>query len=219
MVLFPDDPFFPEDDARRALKRIVSRLRRCVKDGFAAHLAACAAVEVLGPALDYLGTRAHFINALVVEMIRREFPPGERGLHTTDENGFFELQVITKGIDVQVDLRFKLVDESGRSRNADTGNQWFYRNQLSLSGDGDTARIARLTVGWRWNVAATDLKDIVIVYAKGDEPVWQYSILAEDGQDDGPGSLPIPTPKGGGSGDGTKYASKSKKGKDAQGSA
>jgi hypothetical protein len=215
-MLFPGDTNFTPAQAKLILSRIEPRLTRCVREAKDALLLACGVVEIMAPALDYLGARAHLLNALVVEMIRREFAGPEDGLNLTEENGFLELQVTTEGFDVRADLRFKAVDVEGRSCNAGTKNQWVYRNQLPLIGDDHAQYIARLTLGWRLNVTATDLEDINIVYLKGEDPLWQYSVNTDLPPDSHPIQAPDTAPD---TGSGTKYVSKSRKGKDAQGSA
>lgn len=173
-VLFPADPIVEMDDAQARLENIAPRLRECVLDAFS--LAKTLAVEhsLVADALDYMATRQKFINALVVARVRREFD-GDRtnGVEPHDENGFLELRVGDR-----LELRFKHVDGAGHSRNTGTTAQRKYRNLLPLVGE-DTLDLMRLTVGWRWDIAATEIQDIVVVFEKGDAAVWQFSILKD----------------------------------------
>lgn len=221
MVLFPGDPFFTEDDARKFINPIEDRLRTCVVDGFADHVRACQLIEAFGPSLDYLGGRAKVINSLVVEHVRREFAEPSDEISTTDENGFLELQLRRARETYGVDVRFKMVDKAGRIQATDTDAQWNYQNQLPLIGPGDAGRFARVTLGWRWDAAATALEDVCVVYAKGNDPVWLYSILNTE---EPPQAMPILAPNNQPdlAGGGARFVSqtkKAKKGKDAQGSA
>lgn len=202
MLLFADDPLAYEEDSRRVMSPFLPRIRRCVERAFRDYLKACRAVKALGPALDYQGSRPHCINALVVERIRREFARSSREVRVTEENGFLELQILDARRRLRYDLRFKLVDASGHSCNSDTTAQRDYRNQLPLLGDGDARRVVRLTIGWRWNVAATELVEVCVVYEKGDDVLWKYPIKSSEPQE----TLPIITQLGSMRPEGAKYS-------------
>lgn len=177
--LFPQDRGPSEDDTKRILDRISPTLCDCVLDSFDA-VKAAAADPRIASALDYMATRQKLMNATVVESVRLEFA-SVADVEVKDENGFLELRV-----DGEIDLRFKHVTGTGRSRNLETSAQKRYRNQLPMYGDV-ILDVVRLTVGWRWDLAATRITEIVVVFVKGDETVWKYSIL--DQAEDGP-SLP-----------------------------
>jgi len=171
-----------------------------VRDAFNGVVATCQAVPEAGPALDYMGSRAKYLNALVVEMVRREFAD-DKSIEVTEENRFLELRLRRDGHSIRVDLRFKLIDENDQIKNRDTDAQWLYRNQQLLLGEADVTSVARVTVGWRWNIAATALDDIKIVYAKGDEVLWSYSIVDEGKDGDGATKIvpsPVDRPSAGG---------------------
>lgn len=184
-VLFPSDPVPAKAYVREQLGRIEPRIRRAIVDAFAMLRQIAAVDSTVVDALEYMHTRAKLMNSLVVARVRREFA-GVDGTKVKDDNGFLELRV-----NDLIDLRFKLVDEDGRSCNAKTDAQQRYRNQLPLLGD-DVLDTIRLKVGWRWNATATDLLDIVVAFEKGDEPAWLYSILDDAGEADTVISLPRP---------------------------
>lgn len=175
-LLFPGDPVLPEDEARKLLARIVPLIRECVRDAFDTMRRMAAGDSDVAGAYDYLGTRQKMVNSLVVTKIRRRFSVNECGVEVRESSGFLVLRVQRR-----CDLRFKLVDESGRSKNQETVAQRRYRNLQRLEGIG-RLDVMRLTVGWRWDVAATELEDIEIVFEKGDFAVWKFSILHDDEQ-------------------------------------
>lgn len=183
MILFPDDSYLPEDEARKKLEKYEPGLRDCVSRAFEAICEAGRSVPILGRAMPG-SLMAQMMNAVVVQAIR-EFYDGREDCLALDERGFLELQV-----GGEIDLRFKLVNRSGRSRNYPTQTDRQYRNQLPLNGD-DVVETARVTVGWRWNASATELEDISVVYAKGDNTEWMYSISDADEASD---AISAPTP-------------------------
>lgn len=197
MMLFPDDPHFSENDARRRLAAVNSRVHRCVMAAMEDINLACKTVERLGPALAYNGSRAHVFNALVVESIRREFFGDEANV-VTEDRGFLELMVGLGG-EVRTDLRFKKLDSENNTMNLATAAQDQYRNILPMAGGGDAERILRLTIGWRWNAAATEVVDVRVVYVKGYDVAWSYSL---DDDVAASGAVPMPAspmePTGGG---------------------
>lgn len=192
-MLFPDDPQFSQDYARVRLAPIQARFLACVQRAWRTLEQICGVDETVGPALAYNGVRAHLMNSLVVEQIRREFPPLQDPDHTTfDGNGFLELQVRTAGDPVRIDLRFKKFGSDGTTMNLDTRSQREYRNQLPFTGIGDARHVLRLSVSWDWNAAATDLQDVRVIYVKGYEVEWFFSIVSDTGEDFG--TIPMPTP-------------------------
>lgn len=206
MSLFPKDPVFPEAEARKHLAPFEARLRRCVLDGFAKVKALGDSGAVWAGALEYLGTRPALVNAVIVALVQHEFASDYPNLRIVTDHQFLELQVN----DV-IDLRFKLVDRSGRSSNYPTATSRRYKNQLPLWGEEENLPVARLTLGWRWNSAATEIEDISVIYAKGDDPLWLFSILDEE---DGVSTLTTQEPE---PATGTAvYRSREKKAKDAK---
>ena len=196
MPLFPGDPILTEAQAREHLGPVTPMLRRCVVEAFEIKK---QATELFCPtfatALDYMGTRQKLMNGLVVGRVYEVFT-GVPGVEIREVNGFTELR-----IDGVIDLRFKLVDKAGRSRNMDTPAQKAYRNHVPLLGVG-RLDVMRLTIGWVWDAAATRLEDIVIVFLKGDDPIWKYSILDAD-----EGAQVIRLPKDGDKTPATRYVS------------
>lgn len=207
--LFPEDPIFPESEAREHLAPIEARLRHCVLEGWRIVKELGNANPVVGSAYDYLGTRAHLVNAVIVVLVRREFDDAYPGLYVTTINRFVELHV--EGV---IDLRFKLVDKAGRSSNYPTDTSLRYRNQLPLFGDQQVLDVARITIGWRWDESATKIEDISVIYAKGDEPLWSYSILEPQ-----EGRVAIPLPQRSVDLPPVRFASKGKKSKKSRGGA
>jgi len=189
-ILFPSDPVPAKSYVRQQLVHVEPVMRRCIVEAFATMQQVAAVSSIVIDALDYMRTRPKVMNSLVVACVRREFEKGVDGVKVKEENGFLELRVN----DV-IDLRFKLVDEGGRSCNANTDAQKRYRNQLPLLGD-DPLDTIRLTVGWRWNVTATDLVDILVAFEKGDEPAWVYSIFDDDAEESG-NVISLPKPADG----------------------
>jgi hypothetical protein len=188
-VLFPSDPVAAQDAVRAQLRAVEPSLRECIVEAFQV-LRRIQGMDKLVPgALDYMRTRPKLMNSLVVASIRRAFASRREGVELTEDAGFLELRV-----NGAIHLRFKLVDECGRSCNAKTDAQRAYRNQLPLLG-ADQLDVIRLTVGWRWNVTATDLDDIGVSFEKGDEPVWKYSILRD--ADESGTVVALPTPEDG----------------------
>lgn len=179
LPLFPQDRGPSKHDAKRHLDRISPMLRDCVLDAFDVAKAAGAAHPLMAGAFDYMQTREKLMNSLVVASVRSEFA-SVADIEMKDENGFLELIV-----DAEFDLRFRHASGTGRSHNSETAAQKRYRNQLPMFGEA-ILDVVRLTVGWRWDVAATRITEIVVVFVKGDHPVWQYSILdqAEDEDED-----------------------------------
>jgi len=186
-VLFPSDPVPAKAYVRQRLKAVEPVIRRCILEAFAVLHRLAAVDRIVPDALEYMCTRQKMMNSLGVTRVRREFGKGIAGVSVREDSGFVELRV-----NDEIDLRFKLVDEGGRSCNANTEAQKRYRNQIPLLGI-DVLEPIRLTVGWRWNATATDLEDIVISLEKGDYPAWTYSILGDDaGEFVNVAKLPIP---------------------------
>ena len=172
MMLFPDDPYLSESEVRDLLEPLHPYFLDCVLVSFETINDACHTHPLLGQAIDG-SPRAHLMNALVVELVRQRLDAENRAVQILDNHGFLELRVQDA-----IDVRFKKVDESGRSCNYPTKTDWHYRNQLPLFGD-HIIETARVTLGWRWDVTATEIADVTIVYAKGDDIMWQYSIIDE----------------------------------------
>jgi len=171
--LFPGDPILTEAQAHQHIDRIAPRLCSCVAGAFEFMKSTAAEIPTFATALDYMVTRPMLMNALVVARVHEEFADLQ-DIETHEGNGFTELRV-----DGVIDLRFKLVDRAGRTQNMDTPAQKRYRNLLPQTGIRKLY-VMRLTVGWRWDAAATRLEDISIVFLKGDDPIWKYSILNVD---------------------------------------
>lgn len=167
--LFPGDPILTEAQARQHIDPIAPGLCSCVTGAFEIMKSDAAASPTKATALDYMGTRPMLMNALVVARVHEEFG-GVPDVEIREPNGFAELRV-----DGVIDLRFKHVDRVGRSRNMDTPAQKCYRNLLPQDGIGKLD-VMRLTVGWRWDAAATRLEDILVVFLKGADPIWKFSI-------------------------------------------
>ncbi|UCE61670.1 MAG: hypothetical protein JSU63_07960 [Phycisphaerales bacterium] len=168
--LFPGDPILNESQVHERLDRIVDKIRSCITGAFGIMNGTASSTPMFATALDYKGTRPMVMSGLVFAHIHKEFA-GVPDVEIRNVNGFVELRV-----DGVIDLRFKLVDKAGRTQNMDTLAQKQYRNLLPLDGVGKLD-VMRLTVGWRWDAAATRLEDIQIVFLKGDDPVWKYSVL------------------------------------------
>ena len=174
MMLFPEDPVFPEAEARKLFAPIEGRLQRCVLNGFARVKALGDSDPILAGALDYKGTRPALVNSVIVELVQREFAEDSPNLRIVTLHQFVELQV-----DGVIDLRFKHVDKAGRTSNYPTETSRRCKNQLPLFGEDEELTVARMTLGWRWNLTATEIEDISVIYAKGDDPLWTFSILEE----------------------------------------
>ena len=136
------------------------------------------------------------MNSLVVESIKNRVASGELPeANLTSENRFLELRVGS------IDMRFKQVGKDGRTANYPTDTSQRYKNQLPLIGGPDALVRVRLTLGWRWNITATEIEDIVVVYAKGNTARWIFSILRDDAEGTLGVSIPHPTaPDGSGIG-------------------
>lgn len=192
-MLFPDDPQFSQEYARARLAPIQPRLLACVQRAWQTLEQICGVADTVGAALAHNGARATLMNSLVVEEIRREFPP----LHDPectpfDGNGFLELQARKAGDPVRIDLRFKKFGSDGATMNLDTPAQREYRNQLAFTGIGDASHVLRLSISWCWDAAATELQDIRVIYLKGYETEWFYSMLGD--ADEGSAGIPMPAP-------------------------
>jgi hypothetical protein len=189
-MLFPDDPCFSESEARKHLGSLEDLLRSCVLEAATTILDAGREFPLLGKAYEYLSTRQHVMNSAVVELVKEKFGTGDlEDVQISTDKHFVELRV-----NGAIDLRFKQIDKSGRTANYPTQTSWLYNNQLPLSGDQKTLDVARLTLGWRWNVTATEIADVEVVYRKGDETQWKYSILENGEIQRGEGGMPIVTP-------------------------
>lgn len=185
-VLYPSDSVPDKAFVREQLATIEPIIRDCIIEAFRTLQTVTEIGVIVADALDYMRTRPKLMNSFVVAYVRREFGRGVEGVKIIEENGFVELRVN----DI-IDLRFKLVDEVGRSCNAKTDAQKRYRNELPLLGD-DVLDAIRLTVGWRWNETATDLVGITVSFEKGDDPAWVYSLLDDAGDSGAVISVPKP---------------------------
>lgn len=193
--LFPGDPILTEAQAREHLEQVTPRLRSCVSEAFDIVKQAAALWSTFATALDYMGTRQKLMNGLVVARVYEVFT-GATDVQIREASEFTELRV-----DGVIDLRFKLVDKAGRSQNKDTPAQKAYRNLLPRLGIGKLD-VMRLTVGWVWDTAVTRLEDIMVVFLKGDDPVWKYSIRDAD-----EGNQVVKFPRDGDKTPPTRYAS------------
>lgn len=174
-VLFPCDPVLSKEQAQERLQHVSPLIAECILDSFEQLKNVALAGRTLPSALDYMATRQKLMNSIVVECIRPVFAGGDQGGRIHEEKGFLELRV---GDDI--DVRFKHLDKDGKSANANTVAQKLYRNNLPRGGDGDRLQVMRLTIGWRWDIAATRITDILAVFEKGEAPAWSFSLL--DGQ-------------------------------------
>lgn len=195
-MLFPDDPDFSESEAKKQLDPIRSMLRNAVIECADVIIELGRERPLLAKAMEYLATRQHLMNSLVVERIKESVTSGDLPeAEITLENRFAELQVGS------IDIRFKQVGKDGRTANYPTAASRRYKNQLPLLGGPETLSRIRLTLGWRWNTTATEIEDIVVVYAKGEAAQWMFSIL--HGEQDGSARIVVPTgtsPHGSGTG-------------------
>lgn len=189
-MLFPGDPDFQEAEARAELAPLHDVLREIVVEAADTLKSVGRDHPELGLAFEYLALRQHTLNSLVVVKVQSAVTAGrmpDADISTT--NRFIELKLDT------IDLRFKQIRKDGTTANYPTETSLKYKNQLPLLGDATTLDRARLTLGWRWNVAATDIADIVVVYAKGDDTRWMYSILHVDEQPLGIETTGSPAPQ------------------------
>lgn len=176
-MLFPDDPEFLESDAKRELQPIHDELCDAVLYCQDMIKRLSATDPLVAKSFEYLATRQHLMNSLVVERVKELVTEGRLGeVEVVLQRRFLELRFDS------IDLRCKKIAPDGSTSNYPTRSNRDYRNQLPLSFDGLPAVTyrARLTLGWLWNVAATEIEDVRIVYAKGDMTLWQYSILKAD---------------------------------------
>lgn len=176
-MLFPGDPDFQESEARAELTPIHEVLRNIVLDAVDTLMSAGRDYPDLALAYEYMSLRQHALNSLVVVKVQDAVASGTvPDAEITRAHSFLELKTD------RIDLRFKQVRRDGSTSNYPTRSNFLYKNQLTLLGDDTKLDRVRLTLGWRWDVAATQIADIVVVYAKGDDTQWMYSILRADEQ-------------------------------------
>jgi len=172
-----------ETEARSILRPFERLLFECVLDAWASWSSICASHPHVRIASRGRG-RSGLVYELIVENVRTRFQE-IKNVAVTEARGFVEIY-----IDGKVALRFKKVNNKLRSSNYPTKQQLLYSNQLPLFGDSLVA--ARLTVGYQLDPTASEITKVAVIYPKGRNPVWAYTIGGENDTDVGALQFPAP---------------------------
>ena len=154
-----------EDEAKTIAGPHLLRLRGCIEDG----IRAVDQREAQDPGFFRVyssSTRAALVYWQIVHLAESRFQ-GVAGVSTSHNRGF-----LTILIDDRLEIRFKKLDRTRRSRNYPTAHQTLYQQQRRLVGMEEPTRA---TAGYQLNPDNT-VRDILVVCPRGHRLEWSFSI-------------------------------------------
>jgi hypothetical protein len=188
--MYSPQPLLFENDAKSEFSGLEGEVRRCVELAEKEWNKALKASPRMQKAARGRGRNSIF-NEIVADFARERLS-GIAEVDICEQFGTVRLHV--KGL---YDLGFKKVDHNGRTSNYLTPRRKCFDAQQSLLPWGDPLPDAiRLHIGISWNVAATEIADVFIVYPYKRWALWHYSI-GKGGWSEGsaPIRLPVTAPK------------------------
>lgn len=111
--------------------------------------------------------RANCVNSFIIHNTRKYFEE-RTGVKVAEKRGLFLLDFFD-----EINLRFKKLNKDKKPSNIKTTQQLNFALQLELPG---MPKVVRLTLGYILDITQTKIKDILIVFYKGKNLIWEIPI-------------------------------------------